>query len=227
MLDLARTLASGDILFLTYSGHGGQVEGGGSEEDDDLDETWCLYDRQLIDDELYSLFGRFRSGVRILMLSDSCHSGSVARMRVDAGLPSASDLARSMMPARTGSRATVQPIRSRAAPIEVARANNEAEKDNYIALQAAAAGAEKKVPDAGVLLISGCQDMEESFETADGKNGQFTAIVKTVWDSGKFKGGYRRFHRAVASRLPPYQNPNLFKAGQVDADFMNQKPFSI
>ncbi|MBL8529394.1 MAG: caspase family protein [Burkholderiales bacterium] len=74
-------LTSGDILFLSYSGHGGQVDDVNGDEDDALDETWCLWDRQLIDDELFSLWSRFAAGVRIVMLSDSCHSGTVARMR--------------------------------------------------------------------------------------------------------------------------------------------------
>jgi hypothetical protein len=217
---LARTLSQGDLLLLTYSGHGGQVPDEGSEEDDDLDETWCLYDRQLIDDEIYSLLGRFAQGVRILMLSDSCHSGSVAKMRLAAGMPSVSDLARSLAPGKRS-------MRSRLAPSEVTRANYEANKDVYLALQSAAGGAEKRAPAAGVILISGCQDLEESFETSDGKNGQFTASVKKIWNAGKFKGGHRAFHRSVASRLPPYQNPNLFTVGKVAAAFLNQKPFTI
>jgi metacaspase-1 len=76
----ARELESGDILFLSYSGHGGQFQDVTGEEDDNLDETWCLWDRQLIDDELYCLWSRFNPGVRVVVLSDSCHSGTVARM---------------------------------------------------------------------------------------------------------------------------------------------------
>ena len=49
------------------------------EEADKRDETWCLFDSQLIDDELYFELAKFASGVRILVLSDSCHSGTVTR----------------------------------------------------------------------------------------------------------------------------------------------------
>jgi hypothetical protein len=28
-----------------------------------MDETWVCYDRQLIDDELYELWGKFKAGV--------------------------------------------------------------------------------------------------------------------------------------------------------------------
>src|SRR5580692_8779493 len=42
----ARQLDTGDILLLTYSGHGGQVpDANAAEGDDGLDETWVLYDK--------------------------------------------------------------------------------------------------------------------------------------------------------------------------------------
>lgn len=75
----AKALGSGGLFFLTYSGHGGQVPDVTGEEADKRDETWCLYDGQLIDDELYFELSRFIAGVRILVLSDSCHSGTVVR----------------------------------------------------------------------------------------------------------------------------------------------------
>src|SRR5215212_10107497 len=60
----AARLKKGDIFFLTYSGHGGQVRDVTGEEEDSRDETWCLYDGELIDDELYFALSRFRAGVR-------------------------------------------------------------------------------------------------------------------------------------------------------------------
>jgi hypothetical protein len=79
----AGSLSVGDIFFLTYSGHGGQVPNVGASiddpEEDNLDETWCLYDRQLLDDELGALWLRFKAGVRIVVLDDSCHSGTILR----------------------------------------------------------------------------------------------------------------------------------------------------
>ena len=52
------------------------------EEEDKKDETWCLYDGELIDDEVFIELAQFAEGVRIIVLSDSCHSGSVVRARV-------------------------------------------------------------------------------------------------------------------------------------------------
>lgn len=78
--DAANTLRSGDMFFITYSGHGSQVADNNADEEDGQDETWCLWDRMLLDDELYQLWSQFQPGVRILMLSDSCHSGTVAKL---------------------------------------------------------------------------------------------------------------------------------------------------
>jgi hypothetical protein len=38
-----------------------------------------LYDGELIDDEVYAALNQFAGGVRIFVLSDSCHSGTVLR----------------------------------------------------------------------------------------------------------------------------------------------------
>ena len=64
ILDASKKLFKGDIFFLTYSGHGGQVhDTNGDEKDKDrMDETWVLFDRQLVDDELYNLWSKVQSG---------------------------------------------------------------------------------------------------------------------------------------------------------------------
>src|SRR5262245_2947913 len=59
----ADRLKSGDIFLFTYSGHGGQVPDKNGDEEDRLDETFVLYDRQLIDDELYAIWSLFAPGV--------------------------------------------------------------------------------------------------------------------------------------------------------------------
>ncbi len=58
----AKELVEGDIFLLTYSGHGGQINDVDNQEPDGLDETWVLYDRELVDDELYAMWSLFRPG---------------------------------------------------------------------------------------------------------------------------------------------------------------------
>ncbi len=73
----AVNLFAGDAFFFTYSGHGSQVPNDGDDTEPDLrDETLVLYDRMLVDDEIFSLLGEFREGVRVHLVFDSCHSGT-------------------------------------------------------------------------------------------------------------------------------------------------------
>ena len=225
----SKSLKSGDLFFLTYSGHGGQVPDVNGDEDDKRDETWCLYDGQLIDDELYLEFTRFAEGVRILMLSDSCHSGTVAR-----GIPPQPE--------------TVPHQRPKLMPESVAMRVYRDHKAFYDKLQldvaAEAGGTPPADPDAALaqiaisgrvaaintqlkaqlILISGCQDNQTSMD--GDHNGAFTEQVLNVWNQGKFSGNYAAFHARVRARMPPTQSPNLFTLGSAGV-FLTQQPFSV
>lgn len=73
-------LDEGDIFLITFSGHGGQIKDRNRDERFDrflLDETWCLFDKPMSDDEILDLWTDFKEGVRVLIISDSCHSGGM------------------------------------------------------------------------------------------------------------------------------------------------------
>ena len=169
-----------------------------------MDETWVCYDRQFIDDELYDLWGKFKSGVRILVLSDSCHSGTVTRKIPDfvSGGP-----------------------RVRAMPTSVARAVQKEHAKLYKSIQDAHPAAEKTKVKPSVLLVSGCMDNQLSRDGA--RNGLFTGTMKKVWNGGKFKDGYRKFRDVIVSKMPSDQTPNYFFIGGTNANFEQQKPFTI
>lgn len=65
-----------DAFVFYYSGHGGQQPDFDGDEVDRQDETLVAYDRQLSDDELNKIWPLFRPGARIVMISDSCNSGT-------------------------------------------------------------------------------------------------------------------------------------------------------
>ncbi len=227
MRSAAKALKPGDFFLLTYSGHGGQVPDTNGDEPDRQDETWCLYDGQLIDDELYFELSRFKAGVRILMLSDSCHSGTVARELAPPPPP-------------PGQRVKLMPP-------SVARRTYEEHRAFYDQLQAEVAAAARKAfvdPDAAlaqvgaaaqatalvgrfspaVVLISGCQDNQTSM---DGEhNGAFTEQLLKVWNRGGFTGHYNAFHARIRAGMPHSQSPNLFVLGKA-AGFLKQKPFTV
>lgn len=73
----ADTLVAGDMFVFYFSGHGGQKpDVSGDEEADGQDETLCTYASEIVDDDLAALWPEFASGVRIVMLSDCCYSGT-------------------------------------------------------------------------------------------------------------------------------------------------------
>ena len=230
MRSAAKSLAAGDLFFLTFSGHGGQVPDVSGDEPDKQDETWCLFDGQLIDDELYFELSRFKAGVRILVLSDSCHSGSVTRARLPALPP-------------PGQRIKLMP---QAVAMRVYREH----QDFYDKLQlgvakaAGATGATAIDPDAAlaqvaasgrltaivknfkpaVLLISGCQDNQTAMD--GDHNGAFTEQLLGVWNNGAFRGSYGSFHARIKAALPDTQTPNLFTLGRAGT-FLAQTPFTV
>lgn len=211
----ANDLSEGDFLFVTYSGHGGQVpDKNGEDEPDRTDETWVLYDRQLVDDELYALWAKFKPGVRIFVLSDSCHSGSVLRNIDD----------RDAVPNVVANRETAaaQSPRRRALPLDVMVKTYRAHADEYDAIQDALPSSANADVGAGVLLISGCQDDQLSMDGMS--NGLFTETLLGVWDKGRWKGNYSSFHQAIIGKMPQEQQPNLMQVGAKDSGFGDEDP---
>ena len=209
----AAELVAGDIFLVTYSGHGGQVPDRNNDEDDHLDETLCLYDGQLIDDELYERWAAFNTGVRILVLCDSCHSGTVTRDAIATATPATTAIAA----------VTTTSYGARALPYELGGRAYRAKQELYDGLQKQAPPRESDIG-ASVLLISGCQDPQTSM---DGPfNGAFTGALLRTWNSGTFDGSYRSFHRKIQRALPLTQQPNLVTLGS-GPGFAEQRPFTI
>ncbi len=81
---------AGDVLVFTNSSHGTYVLDTSTDEPDHYDEALVPYDfRQnlILDDELRGLFADLPAGVRLTVISDSCHSGSVTRAVAPAIVP--------------------------------------------------------------------------------------------------------------------------------------------
>jgi len=212
----ASQLNSGDIFLLSYSGHGGQLPDLNGDEADQQDETWCLYDGQLVDDEIYELLSRFRSGIRILVLSDSCHSGTVVKMAYYYGS------VRSPSLSFDRPNSTVY----RAMPNDVALRVYQANKATYdpILNDPKLQNVRGQVQ-ASALLLSGCQDNQLS---EDGTfNGAFTGTLLRVWGGGAFSGSYRDFHARIVRRMPPDQTPNYFTVGALNPAFEAETPFTV
>ena len=211
----AGSLQTGDIFLLFYSGHGGQVPDMNNDEDDHQDETWCLYDGELIDDEIFRLLGKFAKGVRIFALSDSCHSGTVTKAAFYQGT----------MGARSAGVGPDRP-RYKFMPPDVALRTYRQNRKFYdkILKDPKLTNTLDEVT-ASVVLISGCQDNQYS---SDGTfNSLFTANLLAAWNNGHFKRNYKSFHKAIIKRMPPDQTPNYYWVGAYDRKFERQTPFAV
>lgn len=225
----ARDLKSGDMLLITYSGHGNQVRDLDGDEPDNLDETWCLFDGQMIDDELYRMYGALADGVRVLILSDSCHSGTASKamfyqMALASGFAGVTDIA--MVGSSAAKAVAYGP---KFMPPDVALRTYEKNQSFYESIGRSpkdAPGGEKgETTRASIRLISGCQDNQVSFDGAT--NSVFTAALLLVWDKGAFKGAYADFHTQIQRKMLPTQSPNHYKVGKQDLAYDRQRPFTV
>ena len=244
----AKELSEGDIFLISFAGHGGQLPDRSKDEKDltpgdRMDETWMLYDRQFIDDEQYALYSEFEPGVRIVIVSDSCHSGTAMRGSADSEDPGALTPAERKVFYGTDAPVSRSMRSGDALPMYLAR------KKDYQKFEAEVGPVDVK---ADVLLISACQDDEEA---ADGPfNGKFTATLLDVWGDG-FDGSYVEFHEKIlgalqgeydailearggpaggarggpgsGGELKPPQNPNFLTNDVKNEDFPKQTAFKI
>lgn len=211
----AADLGENDFFFLTYSGHGGQVPDKNGDERDSFDETWCLYDTELVDDSLYGALCTFGPGVRIFVMSDSCHSETVTR----ASRVQGREQLRDQREAAPGPNA-------KQAPRNVTVAEFDGHRDAYEAQNRW--WEPKALPrdaSAKVVLIAGCKDEQTSM---DGPvNGAFTGALLQVWNNGSYRSDYAALKDAVVAEIDdPSQTPCLFSYGAHVQQMLPQIPLS-
>jgi len=209
-------LTTGDIFLCYYSGHGGQLPDKNDDELEGYDQTWCLHDAQLVDDELYSLFAGFSDKVRILVISDSCHSGSVTKRAVFNPILDTNQ-----------TNISKDGIQYKFLPRKFVYETYEKNKDFYDEIinniNFRKAISEVKAPS---LLLAACQDNQ--YARAGMDLSLYTDKFLKVWDDGKFEGTYDTFHYKVQNIIMlADQSPNYFPFGQNYANFESQTPFTI
>jgi hypothetical protein len=198
---------SGDSVVITFSGHGTFVPDLSGDEPDSRDEGLCPYDIQqgqvLLDDEIHALFAERAAGVRVVLISDSCHSGSVIRWAppvADPGTPRPRFLPPSVwMPEdrlpRSG-RGEVMRNLPRGVPAPP-----------WLGSLSLAAGD---------LLMSGCRDHEYSYDANFGgrPNGAFTYYaLKTLNSEMTYAVWYRHIRDYLPGASYP-QTPQIFGSQQ-------------
>jgi hypothetical protein len=176
---LARAQA-GDLVAITYSGHGSQVPDLEADEPDRLDECWCAADilrtpaGYITDDTIARWLSGRPAGVNVVVISDSCHSGTVARgfcaPRVRTLPPAA------FLPSDRAAR---------------------------VGVSTRAPRGETRYP---AILLAGCQDEEYSYDAAflGRPNGAFTRAAIDSWSEGLT---YAEWMTAIRKVLPNARYP--------------------
>lgn len=199
----AATLKAGDVFLLTYAGHGLQWDDTDGDEDDGFDESWVLYDRVVIDDILGAKWSSFKPGVRVVFVSDSCHSATSAR-------------ALSFRP-----RGAV-PVRYRIVPEIVKQRLRSASKPS---VATATARVRTKKVAATVVVLAACADYQVA---QDGPhNGLFTATLVSKWETSRGKLGYKPLMDSVIKAMPSDETPQLSTFGAKDPSFLERPAFTI
>jgi lysophospholipase L1-like esterase len=221
--EAAAELTSGDIFLFTYSGHGSQVlDADGDEQhgpdQDYADETLCLFDGQLLDDELYELWSLFADGVRVVAVFDCCHSGSVIRAEGDLDADDQAGTPR-LIP--------------RAAAAKIWEKNKDFYRDVAAAVKgpgdgsisAAGVAAAADAIGASVIQLSACQSNQVARESFG--HGWFTRELLHTLDELPDRDGYQAFLDRIAARLPARQTPRYWMIGRADSRFADQSPFTV
>lgn len=230
--DVARVAQPGDLVVVCYSGHGGQMaDPWGLFASVD---TWCVFDRQIIGHELGMLWSGFRPGCRILVLSDSCHSGTVTRrwkemvpVVAEASKEGPTEGGPELIAAPMVEFTAEDPPLQKAMPPEIQALVEVQHRYLYRAIWK---GISPPTPACPVLLLSGCQSNQLS---SDGKqNGLFTENILKTWSGGSYDGDHPHFHKLVVGAMPPWQTPAFFLqsndlSSDVTVKFMASKPFTI
>lgn len=193
---------TGDVVVIQYSGHGSFVPDEDGDEPDGTDECICPHDINangpITDDELFQIYDEKAEGVKLIVVSDSCHSGTVARF-APISTPASSKgknpprrLVRFLPPSTFLAKREIDKLGIRRS----IRASSP--PGRYAA-----------------LLLAGCQDTEYSYDAyfQNRPNGAFSFVALAALETLPASATYADYHKAVRKKLPSQQypqSPNLF-----------------
>ena len=201
MAEVIGRAVAGDSLAITFSGHGSYVFNTDPDEaePDGYDEALCPYDvatlgEPLIDDEIHALLAQRAPGVRLLLIADSCHSGTVSRstqpLEADAPRKRFLPMAHWLKPAQQARAAGLQAV---------------------LGEQHSAGSALAPPPDddntLDDVLLAGCQEGPDNYSydaTLDGRpNGAFTHYALKALRDLPAGASYDDWHRAISPEYLP------------------------
>lgn len=196
IFNLSRESYLGDFVMIYFSGHGTQIPDSIDDEEDGYSESWCLYDRCFIDNEINSLLCGFKSDVRVLLISDSCHSGSIAKVFPSIDLTIKT---KAISGIYNRNKVLYDQILSNAGP--------------------------SKEPQASVISITACLDSQQA-EERGGYSDFTQALDKTWSHGNYKQGYPMFVRDIGERLNSYNSTPQLNQLGFISQSFLNSKPFS-
>lgn len=198
---LMKKTEAGDSVVIQYSGHGSFVPDENGDEPDGNDECICPHDifvngkaNFITDDELFEFYSLRNKESKLLIISDSCHSGTVSRAAPALGGDGPVRKMRFLAPAAFLPESELEKLGT---------------ADNREIRSASPPGRY-----AG-LLMGGCRDKQVSYDASfDGRaNGAFSFVALEALKKLKASATYADWHKAIKQRLPSVdypQTPTLY-----------------
>jgi hypothetical protein len=215
----AGQLVSGDIFLLSFSGHGREIQGSTTEP---FNQSWVAYNRQILDDELYCMWRKFQKGVRIVVVSDSCFSGTILdrffEFSREVSFPLAAVTTRSRE-VRDTDGISKKPTKEQAA------AHYEKYSSQYGEIRKSLNSCRAQPPtEATILLLAACKADQEAI---DGPNhGAFTERLLEVYRTGSFTN-YREFFGLIVNSMSAQQTPQYYSISRDIQLLEARRPFDI
>ena len=185
MTRLVMSAKPGDCITIQFSGHGTSVPDDNGDESDGRDEALCLYDGLLRDDDIRDILAKAAKGVKLTVITDACHSGTVTRGYV-RDLDEGENKKIKYLPPEDDEFA--KKTRSIKVTKKAFRPHSEVAMNE--------------------VLITGCKDTEYSYD-ANFKGRYYGAMTYNAWQVIKENPDvtYKQFHKKLRKRLPSNQYP--------------------
>lgn len=198
----AEAMRPGDALFVSFAGHGAWIPDLDGDEPDGRDETWCVHDGDVVDDELAECWRRMPAGARAVVVVESCFGGGSAR-GIDPFPVRPAPGGAASPPAGPVMRGPVQTFIDRSRCISRAP-----DFDHGIR--------------GSVLLLAACARTELARE------GLYSFHLLEVWADGAFRGSHCELHREITKRIAaeaPEQTPQILMLGAPDLALADEPAF--
>jgi hypothetical protein len=198
--DSASNLKPGDMFVFYFAGHGAQIKS--SDGDELRDKLLLTFDEPIVDDLLGSYWPHFKKDVRIVVMTDSCHSATAVR--------------------------TIETPRGVVTTIEPDPA--ETNTPHFLSIGLSNSGGERGVRDGNIAGLQGslihlaaCLDREQAMDL--GNHGAFTDAFLRAWNAN-FRENYDQLFAEIRKRMSftTRQTPRMTTYGAYPPFYRGQKP---